>query len=99
MSSDQKEVIIFTLKGCVLCPSAKEMVRSVCESMACTVNEIDLMSISEDLEMRLLEHGIYIASVPSIVLCTGDDLKLVSRGEVPAFDVLYGAIVDGGRSQ
>ncbi|MBD3406598.1 MAG: hypothetical protein GF411_10830 [Candidatus Lokiarchaeota archaeon] len=47
---------------------------------------VDLQNMNPDLEFRLLEEQIFIASTPSIILENNGALKLLYAGTIPTVD-------------
>ena len=60
---------LFTQDNCVNCPAAKAVVdEAFSESDEVQVKTVDLNNMDPDFEYLLLEHQIFIASTPSIIL-------------------------------
>lgn len=52
------------------------------------IETIDLMRMDPDFEFKLLEHQVFIASTPSIIIENGGKLKLLYSGEVPSVEAI-----------
>ena len=77
---------LFTQDGCVNCPAAKAVVDEALMGTGVSVETVDLQNMDEELDFRLLESQIFIASTPSIVIENGDSLELLYSGEVPTIE-------------
>jgi hypothetical protein len=47
---------------------------------------VDLQAMDSDFEFKLLEHQVFIASTPSIIIENGGNLRLLYTGEVPTVE-------------
>lgn len=52
------------------------------------VKTIDLKKMDPDLEYILLEHQIFIASTPSIIVENNGNMKLLYSGQIPDVDTI-----------
>ena len=77
---------LFTQENCATCPAAKAVVQEALEGTGVSVEIVDLLDVDEDLDFRMLESQIFIASTPSIVVETKGSLKLLYSGVVPTVD-------------
>ncbi|NHJ14417.1 MAG: hypothetical protein EAX95_12130 [Candidatus Thorarchaeota archaeon] len=77
---------LFTQEKCVNCPAAKAVVQEALEGTGIPVKVVDLLDVDEDLDFRMLESQIFIASTPSIVLENEGSLKLLYSGVVPSVE-------------
>jgi hypothetical protein len=78
---------LFTQDNCVNCPAAKAVVSEAFDgSDSVQVKTMDLNHIDPDFEFKLLEHQIFIASTPSIILENNGNLKLLYSGQIPDID-------------
>ena len=77
---------LFTQENCVNCPAAKAVVQEALEGTGISVQVVDLLSVDEDLDFRMLENQIFIASTPSIVVENMGSLKLLYSGVVPTVE-------------
>jgi hypothetical protein len=50
------------------------------------IETVDLQRMDPDFEFKLLEHQVFIASTPSIMIENGGKLRLLYRGEVPSVE-------------
>ncbi len=50
------------------------------------IQTVDLQDMDPDLEFRLLENQVFIASTPSIILEDNGTLKMLYSGTVPTVD-------------
>ncbi len=81
-----KILYLVTQPGCVNCPAAEAVVEEAFEDSDIPVETVNLRTIDDDLEFRLLEEQVFIASTPSIIVDNGGDLKLLYSGEVPTVE-------------
>ncbi|MFW9845832.1 MAG: thioredoxin family protein [Candidatus Thorarchaeota archaeon] len=77
---------IFTQENCVNCPAAKMVVEEALMGTGVPLRVVDLQDVDEDLDFRMLEDQIFIASTPSIVLENKGSLKLLYSGDVPTVE-------------
>lgn len=52
------------------------------------VETVDLQMMDPDFEFKLLEHQVFIASTPSIMIENGGKLRLLYSGDVPSVDAI-----------
>ena len=52
------------------------------------IETVDLQKIDPDFEFKLLEHQVFIASTPSIMIENGGKLRLLYSGKVPSVDAI-----------
>ncbi len=79
-------VYVFTQTNCPKCPAAKRVVTEAFDGSGVRVEIVDLDNMDPDLEFRLLEEQVFIASTPSIVLENNGSLRLLYSGQVPTID-------------
>ncbi|MGD9382051.1 MAG: thioredoxin family protein [Candidatus Thorarchaeota archaeon] len=77
---------VFTQEDCVNCPAAKLVVEEALVGTGYPMRVVDLTEVDEDLDFRMLESQIFIASTPSIVLENQGSLKLLYSGKVPTVE-------------
>ncbi|MFX0056390.1 MAG: thioredoxin family protein [Promethearchaeota archaeon] len=77
---------VFTQEDCANCPAAKLVVEEALLGTGYPMRVVDLAEVDEDLDFRMLENQIFIASTPSIVLENQGSLKLLYSGEVPTVE-------------
>ena len=77
---------VFTQEDCANCPAAKLVVEEALVGTGYPMRIVDLTEVDEDLDFRMLESQIFIASTPSIVLENQGSLKLLYSGEVPTVE-------------
>ena len=87
-------IYLFTQDGCVNCPAAKAVIQEAFEDSNVTYETIDLQSMDPDFEFKLLEHQVFIASTPSILIENGGKLKLLYSGEVPTVEQIRREVLD-----
>ncbi|MFW9800353.1 MAG: thioredoxin family protein [Candidatus Thorarchaeota archaeon] len=81
-----RTLYLFTQQDCANCPAAKAVVEEALVGTGVSVKTVDLEKVDEDLDFRLLESQIFIASTPSIVLENSGSLELLYSGEVPTIE-------------
>ncbi len=86
-------VYVFTQENCPNCPAAKRVVREALDGSGIDVEFVDIHSMDSDLEFRLLEEQVFIASTPSIVLENDGSLRLLYSGEVPTVEDIRSIVV------
>ena len=52
------------------------------------IETINLLKMDPDFEFKLLEHQVFIASTPSIMIENGGKLRLLYSGEVPSVEAI-----------
>ncbi|MHA2117504.1 MAG: thioredoxin family protein [Candidatus Thorarchaeota archaeon] len=77
---------VFTQEDCANCPAAKLVVEEALVGTGYPMRIVDLTEVDEDLDFRMLENQIFIASTPSIVFENQGSLKLLYSGEVPTVE-------------
>jgi hypothetical protein len=77
---------VFTQEDCANCPAAKLVVEEALVGTGYPMRVVDLTQVDEDLDFRMLENQIFIASTPSIVLENQGSLRLLYSGEVPTVE-------------
>ncbi|MHA2142262.1 MAG: hypothetical protein ACXADC_04305 [Candidatus Thorarchaeota archaeon] len=77
---------IFTQEDCADCPAAKLVVEEALVGTGYPMRVVDLKQVDEELDFRMLENQIFIASTPSIVFENQGSLKLLYSGEVPTVE-------------
>ena len=85
---------LFTQEGCANCPAAKAVIQEAFSDSNINVKMIDLQAMDSDFEFKLLEHQVFIASTPSILIENGGHLKLLHSGEVPTVEQLRREVLD-----
>jgi len=80
---------LFTQDNCVNCPAAKAVVDEAFNgSEDVQVKTIDLQKMDPDFEYVLLEHQIFIASTPSIIVESNGNMKLLYSGQIPDVETI-----------
>ncbi|MHA2026236.1 MAG: thioredoxin family protein [Candidatus Thorarchaeota archaeon] len=80
---------MFTQDNCANCPAAKAVINEAFDgSNKVNVETVDLQLMDPDFEFKLLEHQVFIASTPSIMIENGGKLRLLYSGEVPSVDAI-----------
>ncbi|MHA1136703.1 MAG: hypothetical protein ACTSSE_09465 [Candidatus Thorarchaeota archaeon] len=88
-------IYLFTQDNCVNCPAAKAVVDEAFDgSDSVQVKTVDLKKMDPDFEFLLLEHQIFIASTPSILLENNGNLKLLYSGKIPDIDDIRREVKD-----
>ena len=79
----------FTQDDCANCPAAKAVINEAFDgSTKVDIKTINLQKMDPDFEFKLLEHQLFIASTPSIMIENGGKLKLLYSGEVPDVETI-----------
>ena len=86
-------IYLVTQENCINCPAAKDVVREATEGTNIPIEIVDLPSMDPDLEFRLLENQVFIASTPTIVIERGGNLRILSSGKVPSIDGVREAVL------
>ena len=82
-------IYLFTQDNCVNCPAAKAVVHEAFNgSDDVQVKTIDLQKLDPDFEFILLEHQIFIASTPSIIVENNGNMKLLYSGQIPDVETI-----------
>ncbi|MFQ5833888.1 MAG: thioredoxin family protein [Candidatus Thorarchaeota archaeon] len=81
-----RTLYLFTQEDCANCPAAKAVVEEALKGTGVSMKTVDLERVDEDLDFRLLENQIFIASTPSIVVENSGSLELLYSGEVPTIE-------------
>ncbi len=84
-------VYLITQENCANCPAAKAVVHEALSDTDVSVKIINLDDMDPDLEFRLLENQLFVASTPSIIIERGGTLKMIHSGEVPTIDQVRSA--------
>ena len=84
-------VYLITQENCANCPAAKAVVHEALSDTDVPVKVINLDDMDPDLEFRLLENQLFVASTPSIIIERGGTLKMIHSGEVPTIDQVRNA--------
>ncbi|MFW9907738.1 MAG: hypothetical protein ACFFEF_04125 [Candidatus Thorarchaeota archaeon] len=79
-------VYIITQENCANCPAAKAVVEEALLGSQIPLKTIDLKHMDPDLEFRLLENQVFIASTPSIVAENNGGLKMLYSGVIPSVE-------------
>jgi hypothetical protein len=79
-------IYLVTQENCINCPTAKAIVEEATEGTNIPVEIVDLPSMDPDLEFRLLENQVFIASTPTIIIERAGNLRILSTGKVPTID-------------
>ena len=87
-------IYLFTQEGCANCPAAKAVIQEAFSDANINVKMIDLQAMDPDFEFKLLEHQVFIASTPSILIENGGHLKLLYSGVVPTVEQLRREVLD-----
>ncbi len=86
LAISQKTLYLVTQENCANCPAAKAVVQEALEGSSVQLKTIDLQDMDPDLEFKLLEHQVFIASTPSIILEHNGSVRLLYSGTVPSVD-------------
>ena len=81
-----RTIYLFTQETCTNCPAAKAVIEEALAGTDIPVKVVDLQEMDYDLEFRLLENQMFIASTPSVMLDNSGELKMLYSGEVPTVD-------------
>ena len=84
-------VYLITQENCANCPAAKAVVQEALSDTDVPVKIINLDDMDPDLEFRLLENQLFVASTPSIIIERGGTLKMIHSGEVPSIEQVRSA--------
>ena len=87
-------IYLFTQEGCANCPAAKAVIEEAFNGTSVVFETIDLQAMDSDFEFKLLEHQVFIASTPSIIIENGGNLRLLYSGEVPTVDQIRREVQD-----
>ncbi len=80
---------LFTQDNCANCPAAKAVVKEAFDGTDnVQVKTIDLQKMDPDFEFVLLEHQIFIASTPSIIVENNGNMKLLYSGQIPDVETI-----------
>ena len=79
-------IYLVTQENCINCPAAKAVVEEAFADSVVNVETVDLDSMDPDLEFRLLENQVFIASTPSIIVESNGSLRMLYSGTVPSVD-------------
>ncbi len=86
---------LFTQENCVNCPAAKAVVNEAFDGTdSVEVKTVDLQKMDPDFEFKLLEHQIFIASTPSIIIENNGTMKMLYSGQVPDVDAIRREVQD-----
>ena len=58
------------------------------------VQTVDLQKMDSDFEYKLLEHQIFIASTPAIIVENNGNMKLLYSGNVPEVETIRREVQD-----
>ena len=85
----QPTLYLFTQDNCANCPAAKAVINEAFDGTdTVKIETVDLQKIDPDFEFKLLEHQVFIASTPSIMIENGGKLRLLYSGEVPSVEAI-----------
>jgi glutaredoxin len=87
-------IYLFTQDGCANCPAAKAVIQEAFEGSNVKYETIDLDTIDPDFEFKLLEHQLFIASTPSIIVENGGKLRLLYSGDVPSVEQIRKEVLE-----
>ena len=87
-------IYLFTQDGCANCPAAKAVIQEAFEGSDVKMETIDLQAMDPDFEFKLLEHQLFIASTPSIIVENGGNLRLLHSGDVPTVEQIRREVLD-----
>ncbi|MBY8997927.1 MAG: thioredoxin family protein [Candidatus Thorarchaeota archaeon] len=87
-------IYLFTQDGCVKCPAAKAVIQEAFDGTNVVLETVDLEAMDSDFEFKLLEHQVFIASTPSIIIENGGNLRLLYSGEVPTVEQIRREVLD-----
>jgi glutaredoxin len=82
----RQTVYLFTQPSCANCPAAKMVLSEALQGTNIQLKTVDLQSMDPDLEFRLLEEQVFIASTPSVIVEDGHGLRLLYSGQVPSVE-------------
>jgi glutaredoxin len=87
-------IYLFTQDGCANCPAAKAVLQEAFDGTDVILETIDLPTMDPEFEFKLLEHQVFIASTPSIIIENGGKLRLLYSGEVPTVERIRKEVLD-----
>ncbi|MHA2149609.1 MAG: thioredoxin family protein [Candidatus Thorarchaeota archaeon] len=87
-------IYLFTQDGCADCPAAKAVIQEAFDGSNVRWETIDLQAMDPDFEFKLLEHQVFIASTPTIIIENGGNLRLLYSGEVPSVEQIRREVLD-----
>jgi glutaredoxin len=87
-------IYLFTQDGCAKCPAAKAVIQEAFDGSSVKYETIDLDAMDPDFEFKLLEHQLFIASTPSIIVENGGKLRLLHSGDVPTVEQIRREVLD-----
>lgn len=76
-------IYLVTQEDCINCPAAKAVVEEAFADSVVNIETVDLNAMDPDLEFRLLENQVFIASTPSIIVETSGSLRMLYSGTIP----------------
>ena len=79
---------LFTQDGCVNCPAAKAVINEAFDGSDVLIKTVDLKEMDSDFEYILLEHQIFIASTPAIIVENNGNMKMLYSGKVPDIETI-----------
>lgn len=83
---------LVTQPQCPKCPAAKAVVEEAIRGTGVPLELVNLQEMDPELEFRLLEDQVFIASTPTILIENGGKLRVVTRGVVPSIDKIRKAL-------
>ena len=86
LAMKESTLYLITQENCANCPAAEAVVEEAIDGSPIPMKIIDLKKMDPDLEFRLLENQVFIASTPSIILENHGMLKLLYSGTVPSVE-------------
>jgi len=87
-------IYLFTQDGCANCPAAKAVIQEAFDGTNVILETVDIQTMDPDFEFKLLEHQVFIASTPSIIIENGGTLRLLYSGEVPTVERIRREVLD-----
>ncbi|MHA2352866.1 MAG: thioredoxin family protein [Candidatus Thorarchaeota archaeon] len=87
-------IYLFTQDGCANCPAAKAVIQEAFDGSNVSFETIDLQEMDPEFEYKLLEHQVFIASTPSIIIENGGNLRLLHSGNVPTVEQIRREVLD-----
>ncbi len=87
-------IYLFTQDGCANCPAAKAVIQEAFDGSNVILETVDLQAMDPDFEFKLLEHQVFIASTPSIIIENGGNLRLLYSGDVPTVEQIRREVLD-----
>jgi glutaredoxin len=79
---------LFTQEGCVNCPAAKAAIDEAFDDSDVQIRTVDLKDMDSDFEYILLEHQIFIASTPAIIVENNGKMKMLYSGQIPDIETI-----------